>query len=94
MAQRVKDLALSLQWLESLLWHRFNPWPGKIHMPQVQPKKAMSKLWGLRLMRNHGAFTPIDALVWKLAFSNYLYFKRILNHNKRLSSMNYLIYLN
>ena len=26
--QCVKDLGLSLQWLGSLLWHRFNPWPG------------------------------------------------------------------
>ena len=26
-----KDLALSLQQLESLLWHRFSPWPGSFH---------------------------------------------------------------
>ena len=29
MAQQVKDLALSLQQLGSVLWHGFNPWPGK-----------------------------------------------------------------
>ena len=23
----VKDLVLSLQWLRSLLWHGFDPWP-------------------------------------------------------------------
>ena len=34
MAQRVKDLALSL------LWHRFNPWSRNLCMPQVQPKKV------------------------------------------------------
>ena len=34
-----KDLALSLQQLESLLWHEFDPWPRKFHMLQVQPKK-------------------------------------------------------
>ena len=28
-----KDSALSLVWL------RFDPWPGNFHMPQVQPKK-------------------------------------------------------
>ena len=28
MAQQVKDLALSLKQLRSLLWHGFNPWPG------------------------------------------------------------------
>ena len=38
MAQRVKDLALSL------LWHGFNPQSGNLHMPQVQPKsKAKQK---------------------------------------------------
>ena len=34
-----KDLALSLQQLGWLLWHRFNPWPGNFHMPQAGPKK-------------------------------------------------------
>ena len=32
-AQWVKDLALSL------LWCRFDLWPGKFHMPCAQPKK-------------------------------------------------------
>ena len=27
MVQQVKDLVLSLQQLQSLLWLRFNPWP-------------------------------------------------------------------
>ena len=39
MVQWVKDLALSLQQLELLLWCRFNPWP----MPQVWPKKKKKK---------------------------------------------------
>ena len=29
----VKDSA------SSLLWHRFNPWPGNFHMPRVRQKK-------------------------------------------------------
>ena len=33
MIQWVKDLALSL------LWHRFDPWPGNFHVPQAEPKK-------------------------------------------------------
>ena len=33
MAEQVKDLALSLQRLRSLLWCRFHPWPGEL--PQV-----------------------------------------------------------
>ena len=35
MAQWVKDLALSLQWLGSLLWCGFDPW----HMLQAWSKK-------------------------------------------------------
>ena len=30
---------MSLQFLGSLLWHVFDPWPGKFHMPWVQPKR-------------------------------------------------------
>ena len=42
---RVKDLALSLQCLGSLLWHGFNPWPGRFCMPQVwQGKKKRRQL--------------------------------------------------
>ena len=45
MAQWVKDPALSLQWLGLLLWHGFNPWPRKFHMPRVHKKKwAFKKL--------------------------------------------------
>ena len=29
--QVVKDLALSLLWLGSRLWQRFDPWPGNLH---------------------------------------------------------------
>ena len=39
MAQLVKELALSLQWLGMLLWLGFSPWPGNVHMLQVQPKR-------------------------------------------------------
>ena len=39
MAQWVKDLALSLLWLGSLLWHKFDPWPWNLHMPWTWPKK-------------------------------------------------------
>ena len=39
MVQQVKDLALPLLWLRSLLWHRFGSWPGNVHMLQARPKK-------------------------------------------------------
>ena len=35
MAQWVKDPVLSL------LWRRFDPWPGNFHMPQARPKKKV-----------------------------------------------------
>ena len=41
--QWVKDLALSLQQLWSLLWHKFDPWPKNFHMPQVQAKTKQNK---------------------------------------------------
>ena len=37
--QCVKDPALSLLWLRSLLWREFDPWPGNFHMLQIWPKK-------------------------------------------------------
>ena len=35
MVQQVKDPELSLQQLGSLLWLRFDPWPGNFHMQWV-----------------------------------------------------------
>ena len=43
MAQWVKDLALSLLWLGSLLWYHFGPWPGNFHVRGVQAKKKKKK---------------------------------------------------
>ena len=37
MAQRVKDLVLTLQRL------KFDPWPRNFHMPQAQPKKRQRR---------------------------------------------------
>ena len=38
MAQWVKDLVLSLQWLGLVLWLGFNPGPRNFCMPWMQPK--------------------------------------------------------
>ena len=43
MVQRVKDPALSLQWLGSLLWREFDPWPGKFYILRMKPKKKKKK---------------------------------------------------
>jgi len=37
-AQWVKNPVLSLLWLGSLLWPRFDPWPGNFCMLQPWPK--------------------------------------------------------
>lgn len=39
MAQWVKDLLLSLQWLRLLLWLGFYSWLSNFHTTQVQPNK-------------------------------------------------------
>ena len=41
--QRVKDLALSLLCVWSLLWHGFNPQLENVCMPRVQEKKKERK---------------------------------------------------
>ena len=45
--QWVKDLALSLLWLQSLLWRGFYPWPGNFRMLWVppSPKKSNFLKW-------------------------------------------------
>ena len=44
-AQWVKDLTLSLLCLGSLRWHRFSPWPGNFHVPQVQPERKRMRMF-------------------------------------------------
>lgn len=41
MARHVKDLALLLRQLGSLLWCVFDLWPGNFHTPQVQLKQKI-----------------------------------------------------
>ena len=41
--QQVKDPALSLWWLRSLLRLGFDLWPGNSHMPWVWPEKKKKK---------------------------------------------------
>ena len=47
MAQEVKDPALSLQWLGSLLWPGFDPWPGNFRMPKQNKTKQYAASRGL-----------------------------------------------
>ena len=43
MVQWVKDLVLSLQWFGLLLWHRFDPCPGKLSHAIGAAKKEKKK---------------------------------------------------
>lgn len=69
MAQHVKDLALSLLWLEWLLWQGFNPWPRNFCTPQVWSKKphisiALNKMVvrkNISSMKNPGKATLLKA---------------------------------
>ena len=62
----VKDLALSLLWLQSLLWLGLNPWPRNFHMPRVQqihppPKKTqIVKSW------KQSKFPSVDKRIKKM----------------------------
>lgn len=44
LSQWVNDLALSMQYHGSLLWHRFNPWPRNFCMSWAQPKTWEEKI--------------------------------------------------
>ena len=55
MTQQVKDLALSLLWLES------DPWPENFSMPRVQPKKKKKKVPPAPHPRQH--LLPFDFLI-------------------------------
>ena len=57
--QRVKDLALSLQWLGSLLWHRFAPWPGYLCTWWVWPKKKKEEELVVNFSLNY-KFVSVD----------------------------------
>ena len=41
MAQWIKDLALSLLWLKSLLWRWFSPWPWKFFVGVARKKRIL-----------------------------------------------------
>ena len=43
--QVVQDLVLSLPRPRLLLWLRFDPWLGNVHMPQAWPKKNLKSMY-------------------------------------------------
>ena len=80
LAQWIKDLALSLQQLRSLLWHGFNPWPENFHMLQASSssqKRLVSLFWKIKV---HLLFL--------------LYLGQYLTHRKYYISTRYYIGIN
>ena len=54
-AQRIKDLVLSLLCLWLLLWCGFDPWLGNFHMPGAQTKKTKQNIVVEILSKNCGS---------------------------------------
>ena len=50
----------------SLLWHGFNPWPGKFHMPWMWPKKKKRRRkkqkWGSSRGRGPSRAQALDTV--------------------------------
>ena len=68
LALSVKDLALSLLRVDSLLWCRFNSWPGNFCILQAQPKKEFSEIFDTCLF--HNCMKVIILPLRKWSFSN------------------------
>ena len=67
--QRVKDLALSLQWLGLLLWWGFSSWPRNFHMLLPRPKKEVIKATKTpSIARGRDLF---QTSLWKCIFVKY-----------------------
>ena len=63
-AQWVKELALSLLCLGSLLWHRFDPWPGNFCMSWARPKKKFAD--------NHPSSTCAEVAIRQIITVTYI----------------------
>lgn len=61
--QRVKELALSLQWFGLLLWRRFSPWPRTLHMPWAWSILPPSKTEQTNKQKN-----LLSKFTWKLVY--------------------------
>lgn len=89
-AQQAKDLVVSLEWVGSLLWRRFNPW--NFHVPAAQPKKnsvkwVNSRLWLPSCMYSsyfHSQKVPLE--IWMKT-----YFTRHLQRTPPCSTGGYMI---
>ena len=69
MVQWVKDPAISLQWLRSVLWWRFDPWPRNFHMQWARvppaPQKSATLSMGQEVdqMGNEGRSREATAVI-------------------------------
>ena len=72
--QWVKDSALSLLWLRSLLWHRFDPWPGNFRM-----------LWAW--LKNELCLCPCFTFILDIIFGSWMANKGSYNTSKIFCKM-------
>ena len=69
MAQRVKDLALSLLWLSSRLWFKFDLWLQNWHVPWEEPKKIFFRKFFIYLrtiILTEECQTDTEKINWKV----------------------------
>ena len=73
MAQLVKDLALSLQWLGLMLWCGFDLWPRNVHVLQAQPKKKKELIFFLKFGNFLGALKVLYLIkyIWGEMYFNF-----------------------
>ena len=93
---RLKDTVFSLLWLGSLLWCRFDPWPGNFPMPQGGKKKKKKKKRHTKNLKTQNSgfeilvyflfpfsISPssVDKL-WIFYLINYFYYYPPVNYNR------------
>ena len=88
MAQWIKDLVLSLEYLGFLLWCRFSRWPGYFHMPWARPQKKKEKL----MEKNMHAFVCEILLI--IMWFKYMTIEIFLSGVKAFSSFYYYMLQN
>ena len=75
-AQWVKDSALSLWWPGSLLWCRFDPWPGNFHnasrAAKKKKKEKKEKICNLAKIANSGKIKSFPEYSTPVTYSSSL----------------------
>ena len=82
-AQLFRDSALSLQWLELLLWYGFHPWLGKFYMSKVQTENKYFQILGNMTVSVYAVF---DAILYGIDIPGFRIY--ITNQNIKFQHLN------